>query len=353
MERPVRSSPALMTLLSMAAIVVVVAGMRAAQSLVIPFLIAAFLAIICAPPLAWLRDKRVPTVVALIIVISVASLVFVMFVVFAGASINDFRNNFDEMYAPYLNERTEKVIAWFDTYNIDIPENVIEQNLDTQRFMQFVVTLLGSAGSAFSNIFLVLLTLIFLLLEVSGFPKKLIAVSGGSTDTLERFREVTTAVRNYISIKTWVSLATGAVIYVWLKYLEVDYALLWGLLAFFFNFVPNIGSFIAAIPAVALTYIKPGPTEALYAALGYVVVNVLVGNFIEPRLMGRGLGISTLVVFISLVFWGWVLGPVGMLLSVPLTIIFKIIMEGSDETRWLAVLLSADPEPDDLSAAAK
>ena len=125
----------------------------------------------------------------------------------------------------------------------------------------------------------------------------------------------------------------------------VDYPVLWGLLAFFFNFVPNIGSVIAAVPAIVLAMIQTDLLTTLLTAIGYLVINVIVGNFLEPKIMGKGLGLSTLVVFLSLVFWGWVLGPVGMLLSVPLTMIVKISLENFEQTRWMAILLSANPEP--------
>jgi predicted PurR-regulated permease PerM len=158
-------------------------------------------------------------------------------------------------------------------------------------------------------------------------------------------------IKQYISIKTSMSLLTGAIIAVWLKFLGVDYPLLWGLLAFFFNYVPNIGSIIAAVPAVLLAFIQIDPAHAAYAAAGYLVVNGVIGNLIEPRIMGRGLGLSTLVVFLSLMFWGWVLGPVGMLLSVPLTMIGKIALESSNETRPLAILLGSESSAEEILSA--
>ena len=121
--------------------------------------------------------------------------------------------------------------------------------------------------------------------------------------------------------------------------LGVDFAILWGLVAFLLNYVPIIGSIIAAIPAILLALIQLGVAPALLTCLGYVVVNVIFGSILEPRFMGRGLGLSTLVVFLSLVFWGWILGPVGMILSVPLTMIVKIALESSDDTHWIAVML--------------
>ena len=170
--------------------------------------------------------------------------------------------------------------------------------------------------------------------------------------SLKRFQAISSSINRYMVIKTITSLSTGIVIGIWLWFLGVDYALLWALLAFLLNFVPNIGSIIAAIPAVLLALVQFGVGKALMTALGYVAVNVIIGSLIEPRFMGRGLGLSTLVVFLSLVFWGWVLGPVGMLLSVPLTMILKIALESNDDTLWIAVILGAGP-PKDSEAVLK
>jgi AI-2 transport protein TqsA len=124
-----------------------------------------------------------------------------------------------------------------------------------------------------------------------------------------------------------------------LSLIGVDFAPTWGLLAFLLNFIPNIGSIIAAVPAILLALIQLGLPSALLTLLGYLVVNITIGNFLEPRVMGRSLGLSTLVVFLSLLFWGWVLGPIGMVLSVPLTMTAKIALAVNEDTRWLAVLL--------------
>ena len=135
----------------------------------------------------------------------------------------------------------------------------------------------------------------------------------------------------------------------------LDFPLLWGLLAFLLNYIPNIGSIIAAVPAVLLALVQIGPGRAIVIAGGYVAINLLIGNLIEPRVMGQGLGLSTLVVFLSLIFWGWVLGPVGMLLSVPLTMTLVMALESQEDTRRYALILtrsksrkssSKDPDAD-------
>ncbi|MGL4899754.1 MAG: AI-2E family transporter, partial [Shewanella sp.] len=156
---------------------------------------------------------------------------------------------------------------------------------------------------------------------------------------IDRFLQ---SVNQYMVIKTLVSLATGVIVGVGLALIGVNYALLWAVIAFLFNYIPNIGSIIAAIPAVMLAFIQLGPAAAGGTAMLYIAANMVMGNFVEPKFMGRGLGLSTLVVFLSLIFWGWLLGSVGMLLSVPLTMVVKIALESSQSGSWLAILLSDD-----------
>ena len=138
-------------------------------------------------------------------------------------------------------------------------------------------------------------------------------------------------------------MLTGLVIFIWLWVLGVDYAILWGLLSFLLNFIPTVGSFIAAVPAVLLALVQLGILHAGLTLSGFVLVNLVMGNVIEPRWMGRGLNLSPLVVFVSLVLWGWVLGPVGMLLSIPLTIMVKIALENQPESRWISIMLGGAP----------
>jgi AI-2 transport protein TqsA len=134
----------------------------------------------------------------------------------------------------------------------------------------------------------------------------------------------------------------------WLWVQGVDYPGMWGVFAFLFNYIPNIGSIIAAVPAVLLALVQLGPGAAAFVGLGFLIVNTVVGSVIEPKIMGQGIGLSALVVFLSLAFWGWVLGPVGMLLSVPLTMAAKIALGGRASTQWLSVLLGSNKDATDL-----
>jgi predicted PurR-regulated permease PerM len=161
----------------------------------------------------------------------------------------------------------------------------------------------------------------------------------GDQNTQAWLAEFSSSIHGYLAIKSAISAVTGVLIYIWLTILGVDYAVLWGLIAFLLNFVPTAGSFIAAVPAVLLALVQLGLASAGLTLLGFVVVNFVMGSAIEPRWMGKGLNLSPLVVFVSLVFWGWVLGPVGMLLSIPLTIMVKIALAANEDTRWISIML--------------
>jgi predicted PurR-regulated permease PerM len=191
-----------------------------------------------------------------------------------------------------------------------------------------------------ANLFLIILTIVFMLFEAQSMPRKFHLALDAPDKRLQQIDKFLQSVNQYMVIKTLVSLATAVVVGIGLTIIGVDYALLWAVIAFLFNYIPNIGSIIAAIPAVLLAFIQMGPGAAGITGLLYVGTNMVMGNMVEPRFMGRGLGLSTLVVFLSLIFWGWLLGSVGMLLSVPLTMIVKIGLESSQSGSWLATLLS-------------
>jgi len=327
-------------LVTVAAFVIVVAGMRAAEKILVPFFLSAFLAIICAPPLFWFRRKHVPTAVALLIVIAGIVGIGLLIGTLVGASVKDFSATLP-VYQARLQEETKALLAWFARIGFEISDQVLLEYFDPGAAMRLVARTLTRLGGVLTNVFFILLTVIFMLLEASSLPDKLRAIMGPSNPRLANFERIVNDVKRYMARKTLVSLATGICIAAWLAVLGVNYPLLWGSLAFFLNFVPNIGSIIAAIPAVLLAFVQLGVSSALFCGLGFLVVNGVIGNVIEPRFMGRSLGLSTLVVFLSLVFWGWVLGPVGMLLSVPLTMTVKIALESNEDTRWMAILLGS------------
>jgi len=321
--------------------------MQAATDMLVPFLLSAFLAIICLPPLNWLTARGLsPTISVLIITLSLV-LLGTLLGIFVGASISEFSQNLPT-YQARLNEQFGSLITWLSGHGVAIDLESLRHRFDPSVALGMAGNLLSGFGNVLANTFLIVLTVIFLLIEASALPHKWCAIgdSAPSTVGVEKFLN---SVNSYLAIKSWVSMATGLCITIWLSILGVDHAILWGLVAFLFNFVPNIGSIIAAVPAVLLALVQLGVADAALTGLGFVAVNLVMGNVIEPRFMGRGVGLSTLIVFVSLVFWGWILGPVGMLLSVPLTMIVKLALEAREDTQWISILLGPDIEPGNKS----
>jgi predicted PurR-regulated permease PerM len=327
-------------LLTAAAVVVVIAGLRAAQKLVIPFLLATFLAIICSPGVVWLQRRRVPKLLAILLVVLALMGVLAGVGALVGGSVNEFVASIPD-YQARLDSLADSWSRWIERFNIDLPSLEVIDYVNPGAMMSMLGAGLKGFASTLSNAFLIILTMVFILFEAASFPIKIQAAFGGGGKDTPQLGQVTAQVQRYLAVKTLVSLVTGLMIAIWTTVLGLDFALVWGLLAFLLNYVPNIGSIIAAIPAVLFALVQLGPGAALLVAIGYLVVNTVFGNIVEPHLMGRTLGLSTLVVFISLVFWGWVWGPVGMLLSVPLTMIIKILLEESEDLRWVAVMLDS------------
>lgn len=328
-------------LITLAALVIIIAGLKTASALLVPFLLAIFIAIICAGPFHWLQQRKVPPVLALLLVIGTVMLAGLLVVTLVGTSVSDFTRDLP-IYQQKLRGQTIQLASYLDKFGIQLSKDIVLEHFDPGAVMQSAAGMLAKAGGVLTNSFLILLTVIFILLEAAGMPAKLRAALPDADTSLASFDAFINGVRQYLAIKTFVSFGTGLIIAVALSFLGLDYALLWGLIAFLLNYVPNIGSIIAAVPAVLLAVVQLGSIKALVVALIYLAVNIVMGNAVEPKLMGRKLGLSSLVVFISLVFWGWILGPIGMLLSVPLTMIVKIALEVGDSTRWLAILLGSE-----------
>ncbi len=335
-------SSAARVLFVLAAFVIVVAGMRSAESIMVTFLLSSFFAIICAPPFLFMLEKGFPAWLSLVLVVVFVVLLQILFVSIITTTVGDFSKDLP-VYQERLRGLTGQLFSWLASIGIEVPRERIMQHFDPSTIFKLAANALGNLGTVLSNSFLIILTIIFMLFEGASLPAKLQAAFGENSAHMRHVHRFLDTVKQYMTIKTVISLITGGVIYLWLLVLGVDYPLLWALVAFLFNFVPNIGSIIAAVPTVLLALIQLGPLYALLTAAGYVFVNTVMGNVVEPRYMGKGLGLSTLVVFLSLVFWGWVLGPVGMLLSVPLTMLLKIAFESSSDTQWIAILMGPEP----------
>ena len=327
-------------LITFAAFIVVVAGMKAAGTIVVPFLLALFLAVICSSPVSWMVQKGLSAWLAILIVLLVIIAVSSFVTGFLGASIGDFVKS-SPRYTVALEQRFSGIYQWLEGRGVDTSNIDLLGRIDAGMVMGYTATVLNSLKDVLANGFLIIVTAVFMLLEASSFPKKLGEILDDPDRTIPHFEKFSNEIKRYLAFKTWICLATGVIATVLCIAVGVDYPFLWGSLAFLLNYIPTIGSFIAAIPPVLLTFVQYGFTRAIIVGIGYVVLNLVIGNFVEPRVMGKGLGLSTLVVFLSLIFWGWVFGPVGMILSVPLTMMMKIALETREDTKWVAVLLGS------------
>lgn len=323
-------------LLLAACLVVVVYGLRAAAAILVPFALALFLTVLSLPLLSWLQRRRVPSWLAVLLTVlaNVAALGAVGLMV--SQTLNEFVAALPR-YTAGLQRMAAASIARIEAHGIGVSRWISTDLIDPGRVMDMAGGALRGIAAFLSSAFLVVIFMSFMLAEAAAFPGKLRSALGGRH--LGRYATVTREVQHYLGIKTLVSLATGLLVGLWVWAMGVDFPILWGLVAFLLNYIPTIGSILAALPAVLLALVQFGASRGALVVLGYLAVNVGLGNLLEPNVMGRRLGLSPLVVILSLLFWGWLWGPVGMLLAVPLTMVLRITLEHTEDLHWVAVLL--------------
>ena len=322
----------------LAALIIIAAGLKSAQEIMVPFLLAAFIATIAATPMFWIRAKGVPAGIALALVVVGIFTALLLIGAVATQSTSAFIAKL-----PFYQERLVSIqgnlVVALEGFGIPVDLSKLLEGFSLSSALKFAGSTLASLGNLLSNGFLIILTVIFILAEATSFYPKLNSVLSNPQRDLVYFTRFANNMNRYVALKTSMSLLTGLLVSVALWILDIDFPILWGLLAFLLNFIPTIGSIFAAIPPLLLALIQHSPSAAGAVALFFFLINMGVGNVLEPRYMGKGLDLSTLVVFLSLIFWGWILGTVGMFLSVPLTMTGKIAMEANPRTVWLARLL--------------
>jgi AI-2 transport protein TqsA len=324
-----------------AACVIIIWGINQAQSVVVLFLVSGFLAVIGTVPVLWMERKGVPSVLAVLIVLTTMVTLMLSIGAVVGSSLNDFSNSLP-VYQTRIQEMILSLQPLLARKGITMTDGVLLSYLNPGSVMNFTAALFTSLSSTLSNIVVIFFTVMFILLEAAGFPAKLRSVLDNPKAVFPQYTGFVNDIKRYMVIKTLLNLIGGVLTTLWLVILGVDYPVLWGFLAFLLHFVPSVGSVVAAIPAVLLALIQLGGGSAALTGVGYLVIGTILGNIIEPKIMGRKLGLSTLAVFVSLILWGSLLGVVGALLCVPLTMTLKLACEEYDETRWIAVLLGPE-----------
>jgi AI-2 transport protein TqsA len=331
-------------LISAAAVIVIIYGMQAAKVLLVPFLLAVFFALIAVRPMLWLQAKKVPSILAAFLIVITMMLILAAVGVIVGSSIGEFTAALPA-YQEGLDAIVQGALQFLARITGDERSfSDLGELIDPGWAMGMAASILTALQDVLKNVFLILFTMVFMLLEVSSAATKAQAAFGVSADSFQRPRAFLNNLGRYLGIKTVVSVATGMTAGLLTWWIGLDFPLLWAMLTFLLNYVPTIGSIIAAVPAVLLALVQLGPAGALTTALGFLAINMLFGTMLEPRLMGRGVGISPLIIFAGLVLWGWIFGPVGMLLSVPLTMTVKMALESNDRTRWAAILIGSEQD---------
>ncbi|MGX5174786.1 AI-2E family transporter [Aliikangiella sp. IMCC44653] len=330
-------------LVTLAAFVIVVAGLKVAAPLIAQFLMALFIAVVCTPSIRWMEARKIPRSIAIMLVLFVILLFVYVVVALVGDSIQSFGDN-KVLYLEKLDKQLNALFTWLASLGIPTDGLEVSALLEKLDLMALLTRLVGGIGVIFGDFFVIFLSVIFILAETTSFPAKFEKAFKGSQDNMVYVSDILEKIRHYLAIKAGTSLLTGALVSLLLFFIGVDYPFLWGMLAFLLNFIPNIGSIIAAIPALLLALVQLGPLAMLWTGLSFFAVNNLVGNFLEPKLMGKKLGLSAFVVFLSLIFWGYIFGSVGMFLSVPLTMTIKIVLDTNDKTRWLGILLGPEEQ---------
>jgi len=386
-------------LVVLASLVLVIAGAKAATDFVVPILLAFFIATVSFPITNWLREHRVPRTLAVFITVLV-DFAFLAGVVLLGIMlVGELQTKWETKYYQITKDRVEQAAdstsdlmdkwgmltkgAVEDTIElaesgaevlvvptaegetaeaedrvveevvpianvsarkgIEILTNELLQYLSVNKVLQLGTDFLGKLVSFLGTTFIVMLLTVFMLSEARMFGRRFNAICEASGPNLQRLLSAAKDIQRYLGIKTLISLLTGFLAGVLCWSLNLEFPLLWGILAFALNYIPAVGSVIAGIPPVLLSLLVYGDWKhALMVAGGYLLINGVLGNFLEPTLLGRRFGISTLVVVVSVIFWGWIWGPIGMLLAVPLTMLVKVALDNSADFRWIAVAISKE-----------
>lgn len=337
---------AMSILFIVAALAIISMAVEQAQATLAWLLFAVYLAILGIPLVIWLERKRVPYAAAVLLVVAGFSVVLVFMGVFVGTSLNSFYTALPS-YQDLLQQRISSLHASLAADGITITDSFRVHRIDPEWIKRLTASLLSGLGSALFEMTMILVLVMFILLEASSFPVKLRSILGDPQRDFHQFMKFVYEIQRYMNIKTVMGLTEGLLIGVWLSVLGVDFPIMWGFLAFLLHYVPNVGGLIAAVSAVLLAFIEFGAGYAALTAIGYLAVEFILGNMAEPMLMGRKLGLSTLVVIVSLVIWGSLLGIAGAILCVPLTMTLKFFCGNNQSTRWIAVLLGSAPFPEE------
>jgi predicted PurR-regulated permease PerM len=301
------------------------------------------------PMMRWLREHRVPHWIGVLVTVTVNVGVLV-FVIQAGVHLLTRMQHELPYYIKGLKGLLDQGAIWLQNQGAAEAPAMLDQMWDwqglgnNQNIVQGLTTIMGStvgtAASVVSTTTVVMILMVFILMEAVGTRGRLAAVKVAGGPDFGQLLESASDIQKYLVIKTSISIVTGFLAGVWCWMFDLPYAVLWGIVAFLMNYIPAVGSIMAGVPPVLLALVTSGFGSAFGVMLGYLGINTALGTFLEPLLLGRRFGASPLVIVTSVIFWGWMWGPVGMFLAVPLTMMVKMMLGHSDEFRWMAVAMA-------------
>ena len=334
-----QSSPILRFLLGAGGLALLLLFMREAADIINPFLLALVFAFVFGPVIGWLQKKGLPSWLALLLTLFLLLGGGILLLVFIGASFSELIETLPS-YQSSAEEQSTDLQASLD--DIGVNGKSVLDFISPERFFGIMGNIISEIISAVANTGFMLFVLAFMLYEATGISKKLHGPRLADNQFIKRFRSFGADIRRYVLVLTWINFLVGVGDTIFLYILGVDFPVLWGLLAWFMGYIPAVGFWIAMIPPMMLAYAEFGIETALLVLLGYVLINGSVQNVIQPKLMGDKLNMAPLVVVASLFIWGWVLGPVGGLIAVPMSMaVQQLVLASSDGSRWLADLMGA------------
>ncbi|MCD6173805.1 MAG: AI-2E family transporter [Sulfurimonas sp.] len=326
------------TISLIAYILIIIASLKLGGGFILPFLMAFFIFIIFLPLINKLNSFSIPNVISSLIVFSIIVVIIFLLISFIVSSSNDIVKNIP-LYQEKFHQLTPQIIAFFEQFKISLKWSHIINLIEPAKVINQITIFFKGMGNIILNLFLTLFLVIFLLLESSMISKKAFYLAK-TKQQKEKLKLFLKSINRYFILKTFTSALTALFIWIMLKYFNLQYAFIFAVLAFLLNFIPSIGSYIASFPPLFISILQLNILDTIIIAIGYLIINNLIGSFLEPKIMGKDLGLSTFIVFVSMVIWGWILGPLGMLLAVPLTIAIKIASQNSEKYHWLSVVLS-------------
>lgn len=318
---------------------IILSVLKAASAVVVPMLIAIAIAILLSPLFEIFEKYGVPRIAALIMTVVLSLTALFVLGAFLTREVDGFLGDSGNL-ASRIHDISISLSQKAISVGIPLKNGDLLSFLNPENALSFFQNMLKQFGNQLSNIFTIIFIAAFIVMDSAYYPAKLGKVFGKDSDTLREFNSLTHRIISYFQIKAKVSLLTAIWAMGVLWYLDIEYIVLWGFLVFFLNFIPVIGSILASIPPIVTAMGTEDGSTAIWVAVWYLIINITVGNIIEPRIMGRGLGLSSTTIFISMIFWGWMFGPAGMILSVPLTMAFQSLLMRYEETRWAGFLMS-------------